>query len=263
MKVITETELREIYKKNPFETYTIVYPEKLTPAARQFLTDRKIKIIDSRDAKAGTIPAKNNATSGNCAVKAAMKEPEKGYLLMDRCEIVEEKPEAYTHLRGVKLVPKNCKRIKFRGMLDMLEAHFIKTIVDLREDGRSTLADDIAILFEYTKKVMRAEVLDEQLADIDYKGLSADEIREYSHNPEKYLGVRHFIPDPKYGKPMAVLNLLRTQVRQTETAAVDAFYDEPTKTVGRQDIITALNRMSSLVYIIMCKTLKEENRTSD
>ena len=51
---------------------------------------------------------------------------------------------------------------------------------------------------------------------------------------------------------MAHLNLVRTQVRETELAAVEAFFD-PTKGPEREDILTALNRLSSAVYVMMCR----------
>jgi len=61
------------------------------------------------------------------------------------------------------------------------------------------------------------------------------------------------VPDPKYGKVVAKLNLLRAQIRELEVSAVDAFYNKESKSVERSDIIMALNRMSSLLFIIMCK----------
>ena len=100
---------------------------------------------------------------------------------------------------------------------------------------------------------MRAEVLSEELPFIDFKGWSDSDIREYSHYPDKYFGVKHFTPDPKYGRVISKLNLLRAQIRELEIAAVDAFYKEENKSVERQDIIMALNRMSSLLYITMCQ----------
>ena len=51
---------------------------------------------------------------------------------------------------------------------------------------------------------------------------------------------------------MAHLNMVRTQVRETELAAVEAFFD-PTEGLQREDIIKALNRMSSAVYVMMCR----------
>lgn len=45
MKFITEDEFRDKYNKNPFTSYVITSSEKITSGARQFLTDRGIKMI--------------------------------------------------------------------------------------------------------------------------------------------------------------------------------------------------------------------------
>ncbi|WP_117280135.1 hypothetical protein [Streptococcus intermedius] len=52
MKYLTENDLRIAYRDIPFEVFTIRSNEKLTPGARTFLSDRKIKIIDDNDGKA-------------------------------------------------------------------------------------------------------------------------------------------------------------------------------------------------------------------
>jgi ethanolamine utilization cobalamin adenosyltransferase len=230
-----------------------VYPEKLTPSALQFLSERRIKIIEVKEGQSGGSSTSTSNASQKQAVAIPLKEPENGYLLLDSGQVVEEKPEAYTHLKGKMLVPKNHKRIRFRGQLDKLEALFIDTIIEIQNTGLRELVIDLETIFEYTKKIMRAEVLTEELPFIEFRGWSDSEIREYSHYPDKYFGVKHFTPDPKYGKVVAKLNLLRAQIRELEIAAVDAFYQEGTKSVERQDIVMALNRMSSLLYITMCQ----------
>lgn len=60
------------------------------------------------------------------------------------------------------------------------------------------------------------------------------------------------MPSQEMGEMMAYLNLVRARVRQTELAAVEAFFD-PAEGLIREDIIRGLNRMSSAVYIIMCR----------
>lgn len=52
MKFITEEDLRDLYKKEPFTNYEIEAGERLTPGARQFLIDKGIKMFET-------------ATSGN------------------------------------------------------------------------------------------------------------------------------------------------------------------------------------------------------
>lgn len=251
MKVITEMDLRDLYKKEPFDKFTLTCPERLTPAAYQFLNDRKIKIIEQRQDQGKKV---HSSIEKKCNLEN-QPEPENGYLLMDSCSIVENKPEAYTHLKGKKLVPKNNERIILRGRIDALQANFINTILEVQNFGYKQLTEDLIIIFEYMKKIMRAEVLEEPLEFINFKGWSGDEIREYSHHPDKYFGVKHFTPDPKYGKAISLLNIIRTQIRELEVVAVDAFYDKDKKAMERQDIILAINRLSSLVYIIMCQYL--------
>ena len=267
MKVITEIDLRDKYKNEPFDTYILVYPQRFTPSALQFLSERKIKIIEINEGENSTPKeaSKNNNSSQKSFATIPIKEPDKGYLLLDSREVVEEKPEAYTHLKGKSLVPKSHKRIKFRGQLDKLEALFIDSIIEIQSSGFQELVSDLTLIFEYTKKIMRAEVLEEELPFIDFKGLSDKDIREYSHYPEKYFGVKHVSPDPRYGKIVAKLNLLRVQIRELEITAVETFFrgeaslnegnpnEDESKIKGRADIILALNRMSSLLYITMCQ----------
>ena len=44
MKFITEEDLRDLYKKQPFTDYDLPQGQRLTPGARQFLVDRGIKM---------------------------------------------------------------------------------------------------------------------------------------------------------------------------------------------------------------------------
>ena len=51
MIYITEQNLRDLYGKQAFESFTLVEGERLTPGARQFLADRQISIVDPADVK--------------------------------------------------------------------------------------------------------------------------------------------------------------------------------------------------------------------
>ncbi|MCG8483710.1 MAG: ethanolamine utilization protein [Clostridia bacterium] len=46
MKFITEEDLRDLYRKEPFTDYEIEPGTRITPGARQFLTDRGINMLD-------------------------------------------------------------------------------------------------------------------------------------------------------------------------------------------------------------------------
>lgn len=49
MKFITEEDLRDLYKRQPFTNYDLQPGERLTPGARQFLVDRGIDMYDRND----------------------------------------------------------------------------------------------------------------------------------------------------------------------------------------------------------------------
>lgn len=46
MKFITEEYLRDLYRKEPFDTYKLNEGQRLTPGARQYLSDKGIKMQD-------------------------------------------------------------------------------------------------------------------------------------------------------------------------------------------------------------------------
>ncbi|WP_461615638.1 cobalamin adenosyltransferase [Clostridium sp. Marseille-QA1073] len=47
MKFITEEYLRDLYRKEPFDTYKLQQGQRLTPGAAQYLSDRRIKMNDA------------------------------------------------------------------------------------------------------------------------------------------------------------------------------------------------------------------------
>lgn len=53
MKFITEEDLREAYKREPFVRYEIPLDTRLTPGARQFLLDWRVQIIDGQEKRHG------------------------------------------------------------------------------------------------------------------------------------------------------------------------------------------------------------------
>jgi ethanolamine utilization cobalamin adenosyltransferase len=81
-------------------------------------------------------------------------------------------------------------------------------------------------------------------------GLTEQEIRSRSHRPQDYYGQPHFMPEAADGEKILRLNLCRTAARAAELAAAAAFVDE-NGCAERGDILRSLNRMSSMLYILM------------
>ena len=197
--------------------------DNLTSAARDFLKEQRIAIL----------PAEN--------AKITRFETEDG-------SFFEEKPEHMTQLSGNLLVPKNHPRIIFRGKLDSLEAALLLAAGELPEQAKA-----LTEILDCVRKILRCEVLEEPFVPEKLWGLTEEEQRVRSQNPKKYYGCPHFMPQATDSPAILRLNQLRTQIRETELAAAAAFGRE------RTDILRALNRLSSLVYILMLQCKGEKS----
>lgn len=194
--------------------------DQLTSTARDYLRRERIEILPGSQAR----PERYRLLSGGYA---------------------EEKPEHMTHLNGEVLVPKTHPRIRFRGKMDTLEAELI---LCQRIPGAPEGA--LGEILDFARKILRCDVLEEPLQQDTLCGLTQDEQRERSHMPQDYYGQPHFMPQASDGSVIAGLNRARCFAREAELAAVEAFSDREGNPV-REDIPKALNRMSSMLYLLM------------
>ena len=194
--------------------------DQLTSAARDWLTGQRIEILSGEKAR----PERYRLLSG-------------GWL--------EEKPEHMTHLNAEVLVPKTHPRIRFRGKLDTLEAELI--LCQLAKDSLVTPVGEILTL---ARQIVRCDVLEEPLKWDRLCGLTEAEQRKHSHFPQDYYGQSHVTPSAEDGAVIARLNRARCAAREAELAAAEAFSDREGSPT-RPDLLQALNRMSSMLYILM------------
>ena len=272
MKVITEAILRDELRASVPETYTVPEGKILSPAAREFLQQNKVKILDGKKVsyqkEKKQEPEKEEKEDKRPDVKAtevppmptvpAEEDKKPKFVDYETGAFYFEKPEHMTHLYGNVLVPKDHKRIYFRGKLDSLETIFVLNQTLLLEMGEDqSLIDDLQDILESLREMMRCDVMEEPFRRDYIIGLNHKELREHSHNPMKFYHIKQMVlPDYTLGKSYALLNQLRAAVRETEVAAAAAFHVG--KEYLRQDIIEELNRMSSAMHIIMCKYLAGE-----
>lgn len=194
--------------------------DQLTSTARDYLRRERIEILPGSQAR----PERYRLLSGGYA---------------------EEKPEHMTHLNGEVLVPKTHPRIRFRGKMDTLEAELILCqLVPGAPEGA------LGEILDLSRKILRCDVLEEPLRQDTLCGLTQAEQRERSHMPQDYYGQPHFMPQASDGSVIAGLNRARCFAREAELAAVEAFSDREGNLI-REDIPKALNRMSSMLYLLM------------
>lgn len=252
MKAITEAVLRDELRNSKPETYYIPEGKILTPAAREYLQQCKIKISKDPKPESSAVSTKSSISEmGKAEIKPEFTDFESG-------AFYTEKPEYMTHLYGNVLVPKNHPRILFRGKLDSIQALMVLTQCEIKDAGGSPkLAEYLQGILDILREIMRCDVLDEPFENQIIIGLNHAELRERSHNPMKFYNIRQMVlPDASLGKVYALLNQVRTAIRETEVAAVDAFREG--HKVTRGDIIEELNRLSSAIHILMCMYLAGE-----
>lgn len=271
MGLLTEADLRFRLKGKDLDAMKEFRIEKgtvVTPAAREFLTDHKVSLIygEKMEEKNKTGEPESPLRS-TCLDPAGGKPKEEGgnlpaFVPPKRYETVtgayyDEKPEHMTAIRGPKLVNKDHPVIWFRGKMDSLEARILEVQLAFRKLGMDQIVEDLGSVLAYTREILRCEVLNCDLEERLLLGMNGDEIRRRSHTPKKYYGINHFAAGLEHGEGVIRLNTLRTQVREVELAAYDAFKDEY-GVPRRTDIIRGLNRLSSLFYVMMFKLLAKE-----
>jgi ethanolamine utilization cobalamin adenosyltransferase len=170
------------------------------------------------------------------------------------------KPEHVTRLSGDILVPKTHGRIRFRGIIDSLEADVIEAQVLASSLGQDWYTERLGEVLNCLRDVLAAEVKETPLPEFTLFGCSEEELHAQSHNVRGTFGMDHPVPAYTMG-PLAVrLNTLRTRVREGELLAVRVFWrDGPDGAAGapdgRDDIIRVMNRLSSALYWLFCHYL--------
>ena len=199
---------------------------QLTSDARDWLSRERIQILPGEAAK-----------------------PE-GYRLLNG-GVLTEKPEHMTHLNTEFLVSKTHPRIAFRGTVDSLESALLLAAAE----AEGSIKTQILEALDYTRYLLGQEVLEEPIACKTLGGMDEKALRERSHRPQDFYGKPHFMPSAEDGKVLLLVNSARCQAREAELAAVRAFQDKE-GLPQRLDLLQALNRLSSFLYLIMIQ-LKE------
>lgn len=195
--------------------------DQITNEARDFLSREKIEILPAEQAK----PQQYVLLSGGTCTR---------------------KPEHMTHLKDNVLVPKTHPRIAFRGAVDTLEAELLLALSQAEGSCRKQLEEILA----YTRKLIYWDVMEEPVQQTLLCGMTEEEIRSRSHRPQDYYGQAHFMPVGTESRLLLQVNRARCAARHAELQAVAAFTDREGNPV-RPDLLQALNRLSSMLYLVM------------
>lgn len=143
MIFITEQNLRDLYAKEAYETFTLVEGERLTPGARQFLADRQISIVDPMDAK----PAKTATIQldGSEEYTTSDEEPKQTEAEVEvereAEKLVQNIVKSCTVVSAPASVPTGCSD-KLKARFCALQALYLKQASDIYAQNQ-TLANEI------------------------------------------------------------------------------------------------------------------------
>jgi ethanolamine utilization cobalamin adenosyltransferase len=261
---VTETWLRERFSLGHGTEIRLPADARLTPAAQTLLRERRILVKyadeagrvfldETPDARTPELKRVNPLT-GDAARRTG------GCLMCG--QPVRKKPDTLTHLDAGALIVKNDPRLKLRGKLDSAIAHAVLTQAEFDPQGPyPALALWLADLRSALGNALKAEVTGADMPPIAMGDMDEETIHAISHNPLKYLGHDHLLPEAGQGTRVAGLNLLRAQIREAELYAADVYIARDF-TVTRPDIMQGLNRLSSAVYVLMLLTLLAEQGKS-
>lgn len=220
MKFITEMELRDLYKTEPFTNYVLEVDTKITPGARQFLADRRVTLGQAQCSE---------------GIKANIDESK---------QIVQGQ--------------ENWCILRLRRRMECLESIFLLIAAELLHSGDGTLSEEVMALRKCFQDVQKAE-RDKIAPDNHQFGKWSEEvIKKRSEDLEKSVEINEFHVKLKNGKEIALLNHLRASLREVEPALLEAYWRKEKQDCSRQDLIDTVNLIINILGIIIWKGLGGE-----
>ncbi len=186
----------------------------------------------------------------------------KPYQILESGLEVDFKPPGYTHMfDNQSLVKKTHRVVRLRGQMDLLQALVIEAAVVCRQEGFDDVSEDLQDVLNYLRQLMSAEVTGRPVPQLSVGGFNAEELHRISHNTMKFMGVGWVLPEPSMGAAVSKLNLLRARSREVELAAMDALGGDTHMDSNQRDaLLHGLNRLSNVLYVLVCKAIGASSR---
>jgi len=169
---------------------------------------------------------------------------------------VRDKAAGQTQLNATHYSAKTHPRIVLRGRVDSLHAFVLLAQHQALSTGKSEAAASLGSLAAYCRELTSAEYNERPVADAVIDGLDFEAIHRVTHDPRAELGIDHLTIDGSASLLHHLLNVLRTQSREVEIIALEAF-PSPHHPYGAS-ICHALNRFSSIAYYLQLRLAVSE-----
>ena len=248
---VTESELREQVRRPTRGAVVRVSPgARLSPAAADFVADWDLTVEETPTAGQAGRSRGAGGSAPRWDVPATFPVNKSGDLpLCTACgSAVEHKGDSQTQLNAVHYASKTHPRIVLRGRIDSLHALVLMTERQARDEGEAETAAALSTLAAYCRELLSAEYNERPAAEAVVDGLDLEQIHRATHDPTGVLGIDPLTIDGSASMLQQMLNILRTQSREVEIVALEAF-PSPHHDYGAS-LCHALNRFSSIVYYL-------------
>lgn len=218
MKFITEGDLRELYKKEPFTSYNLKPDSRLTPGARQFLADRGIYMLDKN--------------SGNKRKTAKQK-------------VADSKKESNGEWKNVKLFSK----------LKSIEALFFLTAEELLSKNILLAQETIKLSkqFSMIKNAMKSNSPVECLSCKTCDGINEE---NFSNRLEDCFEISEFHIQLEKSRDILMLHWLRCNLQEIEPLVVELSSNEEDMLFS--ETIKLVNQIINSITQLICSLVGGE-----
>ncbi|MEY8000890.1 ethanolamine utilization protein [Clostridium sp. Mt-5] len=227
MKFITEIDLRDLYRKEPFTDYKAESGTRLTPGARQFLADKGINIF-----------GKSSYTNRKTVKKNT--EDEKLH------PIEEHKSESINKQNDWRMK-------KLYSKMGSMEALFLITEEELL--GRDVfLAQNVINLgkqFTNIKNAMKGKGSTGNLCCNGCTGINTD---NFSSNVDDCFEITEFHVQLEKGREILILHRLRCALREIEPAVLETVEGDY-KSELYKDVVGKINQVINSLSQMICSII--------
>ena len=226
IKFITEKYLRDVYREEPFEVYTLKQGQRLTPGAAEYLSDKRIKIT-REDTESSIV---NKKVSQNKETQIIQETPK---------EVVKEVKSSSFNLN---------KRLSYK--LKSIEAAFLITSSEI-------LKEDIIIsqhIISLKRKISNVRnVIDGNgiLEPIYCKECTGMDSLNFRDDLDDCFEITEFHMQLEKSNAILKMNALRCLLRELEFEIIDTYQsdDENLKNRIMGNINSIINSLSQLICL--------------
>jgi len=218
MKFITEGDLRDLYKIEPFTAYDLESNARLTPGARQYLTDRGINML--------------NGASGTRTVKAKKS-----------AELPESK--------------NNWKKLRLYSLLKSIDALFLLTVEELlsRDVCLAQITLKLNRQFSCIKNTVKNNSTVENLSCSECTGINEN---NFSDSLEDCFEITDFHMQLEKGREILILHRLRCALQEIEPVAQELSCSSEDEKKLFEEIVCKVNQIINSLSQLICSAVGGE-----